>query len=399
MRDVVPGELVVGYRRGVDRRRRADVRRRAGVRLKRTPAVPGVELVRLGPGRSPAAAGRSLERRSEVAYVEPNRFVEAATMPNDPRFGSLWGLHNDGRPGRRDADVDAPGAWRITRGSPRVTVAVVDTGIASGHPDLARNIWTNPGETGLGAERNGLDDDDNGYVDDSRGWDWTDDGNDPRDVWWHGSHVAGIVGARGNNGRGVAGLSWHGRLMALKVLGDRGRGFTVDVAAGFAYAGRMGSRSQRELDLRPPLAGRGRRGPQSSSNSVRRCRRQRVGRHGCRQHRCSEMAVRDHRAEPDLHRRLRPVGPARPLLQLRAQVGRPRRAGATRGQHGSRPQRPPCLHVGAGNVDVASPHVTGTWRCCGRGTPRPRWARSGRHCSPASIAGLRWWAGPSRADG
>ncbi len=242
MRDVVPGELVVGYRRGVDRRRRADVRRRAGVRLKRTPAVPGVELVRLGPGRSPAAAGRSLERRSEVAYVEPNRFVEAATMPNDPRFGSLWGLHNDGRPGRRDADVDAPEAWRITRGSPRVTVAVVDTGIASGHPDLARNIWTNPGETGVGAERNGLDDDKNGYVDDSRGWDWTDDGNDPRDVWWHGSHVAGIVGARGNNGRGVAGLSWHGRLMALKVLGDRGRGFTVDVAAGFAYAGRMGAR-------------------------------------------------------------------------------------------------------------------------------------------------------------
>lgn len=108
MRDVVPGELVVGYRRGVDRRRRADVRRRAGVRLKRTPAVPGVELVRLGPGRSPAAAGRSLERRSEVAYVEPNRFVEAATMPNDPRFGSLWGLHNDGRPGRAATRMSTP---------------------------------------------------------------------------------------------------------------------------------------------------------------------------------------------------------------------------------------------------------------------------------------------------
>src|SRR5213078_4832319 len=106
--------------------------------------------------------------------------------------------------------------WDVTTGSPAVTVAIVDTGIAADHPDLAPNMWTNSGETGGGRESNGIDDDHDGYVDDWRGWDWVNGDNNPDDDNSHGTHVAGIVAARGDNGIGIAGVSWHSRLMALK---------------------------------------------------------------------------------------------------------------------------------------------------------------------------------------
>ena len=105
----------------------------------------------------------------------PSRTSYAACRPRPttPHFGLLWGLHNTGQSvggsaGTADADIDAPEAWDITTGSPATTVAIVDTGIEAGHPDLAPQIWSNPGETGAGRETNGIDDDQNGYVDDSR---------------------------------------------------------------------------------------------------------------------------------------------------------------------------------------------------------------------------------------
>src|SRR5262249_24208374 len=136
-----------------------------------------------------------------------------------PSFSSEWGLNNTGQSGGTpDADIDAPEAWDTATGTGRVTVAVIESGIDYNHPDLAANIWTNPGEI----PGNGIDDDHNGYVDDVHGYDFVNNDGDPMDDNSHGTHVAGTIGAIGNNGVGVAGVDWNVRLMALKFLDATG---------------------------------------------------------------------------------------------------------------------------------------------------------------------------------
>ena len=128
-------------------------------------------------------------------------------------------------------------AWRQTTGAD-VTVAIIDSGVDLGHPDLAPNLWTNPGEI----PGNGVDDDGNGYVDDVHGYDFVDNDGTPQDANGHGTHVAGIVGARGGNGIGGAGVAWQARLMAVRVLDGQARGTTAAVAAGIRYAVDNGAR-------------------------------------------------------------------------------------------------------------------------------------------------------------
>ena len=186
-----------------------------------------------------------------VEYAEPNYLYWFKTIPNDAQFGSLWGLHNigqvvNGTAGRADADIDAPEAWDISTGSPTVIVAVIDSGIAYDHPDLAPNIWTSPGEIA----RNGVDDDGNGLVDDVHGWDFHMNDSDPMDPIdlnpggnpGHGTHVAGIIAGAGNNGMGGTGVMWTARLMALKAGGvDRSLSTTAIVSA-IHYAVANGAR-------------------------------------------------------------------------------------------------------------------------------------------------------------
>ena len=153
----------------------------------------------------------------------------AAARP-DPQLANQWALQGDGPMG-------AASAWtQVTGGD--VTVAVVDTGVDLRHRDLAPNLWTNPGEV----PGNGIDDDGDGIVDDVHGADFVNGDGDPSDDNGHGTHVAGIVAARGNNGVGVAGLAWRARIMAVKVLGADASGDMAAVAAGVRYAVAHGAR-------------------------------------------------------------------------------------------------------------------------------------------------------------
>jgi subtilisin family serine protease len=155
--------------------------------------------------------------------------ASAAARP-DPQLANQWALQGDGPMG-------AASAWtRITGGD--ITVAVVDTGVDLAHRDLAPNMWTNPGEV----PGNGLDDDGDGIVDDVHGADFVNGDGDPSDDNGHGTHVAGIVAARGNNGVGVAGLAWRARIMAVKVLGADASGDMATVSAGVRYAIAHGAR-------------------------------------------------------------------------------------------------------------------------------------------------------------
>jgi serine protease len=140
-----------------------------------------------------------LRRDPRVRFAEPDAVYRVDALPNDPLFGQLWGLNNTGQTvkssmGAADADIDAPEAWSTTTGSSSVVVAVIDSGVDWHHPDLAGNIWTNPGESCPGCASDGIDSDGNGYIDDVHGWDFVNDDNDPFDDHGHGTHVAGTIG-------------------------------------------------------------------------------------------------------------------------------------------------------------------------------------------------------------
>lgn len=225
-----PGEVLVRFKDGVVSAARADARADHGTHTKRRLPLRGLELVAVGQGRTVSEAVAGFEADPRVEWAEPNYLRHAAFLPNDPAMGSLWALENtgqtvDGVAGLPDADIDAPAAWDITTGDPSVVVAVVDTGVILDHPDLAPNLWTNPGEVA----GDGIDNDGNQIVDDIHGADFTGsvpDG-DPTDLLveataGHGTHVASIVAGRGGNGLGVTGVAPGVRVMSLRFLGPEG---------------------------------------------------------------------------------------------------------------------------------------------------------------------------------
>jgi subtilisin family serine protease len=242
----VAGEILVRYREGVAASQRASARAAVNSHGTESLPVPRLEVVELAPGSSVPGSVRRLERRPEVLYAEPNYVRRFHGIPNDPLFSRLWGLHNTGAGGAvPDADIDAPAAWDVTTGDPGVVVALLDSGVNYNHPDLAPNIWANPGETGAGRETNGIDDDGNGFVDDHRGWDFgfgdetPGNDNDPMDNLGHGTHTGGTIAAAGDNGIGIIGVGPETTLMPVKV-GD----FDLSVATsirGIRYADLMGA--------------------------------------------------------------------------------------------------------------------------------------------------------------
>ena len=151
-----------------------------------------------------------LNEDSEVEYAQPNYIYKSCSDPNDPEFPDQYAHQL----------IQMADAWDISTGSHDVVVAVTDTGVDINHPDLKDNIWINPGEI----PGNGEDDDENGFIDDIHGWNFENDSNEvtpDEDDWWdiagHGTNVAGVIAAVGNNGQGVSGINWQCSIMALRL--------------------------------------------------------------------------------------------------------------------------------------------------------------------------------------
>jgi subtilisin family serine protease len=194
--------------------------------------VGALELVMLPDELSVAEALESYRKDPSVLYAEPDFIVHVLATPDDPNFSRQWALWNTGKDGAKPgADIDALRAWDITTGSSNVVVAVVDTGVKYNHPDLAANMWRNSKD----CNGNGIDEDGNGYIDDCYGIDVSNKDSDPMDVNGHGTHAAGIIGAVGDNGKGISGINWDVSIMACKFLGADGYGTTSDALRCLQY--------------------------------------------------------------------------------------------------------------------------------------------------------------------
>jgi subtilisin family serine protease len=172
---------------------------------------------------------QSLYESKAFAWAEPHfiRQYEKHATPNDPRFGNQWHLSNTGQGGGTvNADINAITAWNSQTGNPAIVIAVVDDGVQKAHEDLAANVFVNPGEVA----GNGVDDDHNGFIDDVSGWDFSNNDNDadPFDIDdAHGTAVAGVAAARGNNATGGSGACQTCRILPVKIFSP---GYAGDVA-------------------------------------------------------------------------------------------------------------------------------------------------------------------------
>ena len=232
----VEGELLVKFRGGPRGAAAEHARGHMKHEVKHNFKHIGWQHIRLPAGMTVEEGLAKYSKLPNVIAVEPNGLMEmldpvssqpseeaatSSSIPNDPRFGEQWNLRQ----------LEMTNAWAVTSGSTNVVVAVLDSGIDYLHQDLRDNIWRNPGETGTddqGRDKstNGVDDDGNGYIDDVYGIDAIDQDSDPMDVGvgqpretgqFHGTACAGIIGATGNNGIGMAGVNWTVRMMAVRV--------------------------------------------------------------------------------------------------------------------------------------------------------------------------------------
>ena len=235
------------------RARAAQVATALGVQVSAIETTPRGKFARLQTsGRiNEQAADRALSQFGFLRGVQPETLRQIQLTPNDARFGEQWGHRNTGQSvpsedgaqptaGLAGADVRSPNAWDITTGSDRVVIAVLDTGVDITHPDLAGNIYRNPGEI----PNDGIDNDANGFIDDVSGWDFANNNNqttfqdnDPSDPvgQGHGTAVAGVIGAVGGNGIGVAGVAWNVSILPVKIFPDTGGAPLFSILSAYDY--------------------------------------------------------------------------------------------------------------------------------------------------------------------
>jgi subtilisin family serine protease len=235
---LVPGELIVQFSENVTEAARRAVRETYGASVLRRYDTLRTERLTIPPNASPTALARAFIAHPEVEAAQPN-FIRQKTSigsPNDPYLlgGQLWGLPK----------ISAPLAWSsFGAGSSDVVVADIDTGVNYDHPDLAANMWRNPGEV----SGNGVDDDSNGYIDDVYGIDPANNDSNPLDDEGHGTHTSGTIGAVSDNGIGVAAVAPRVKILACKFITSRGTGSDADAIECFNYAVAM---KQRGVNIR-----------------------------------------------------------------------------------------------------------------------------------------------------
>ncbi len=212
--------------------------------------LEGVYVLKFENNIEVLSAVKEYAATSIFEYVEPNYSGSGAgvemecppqIVPNEPLFSRQWGLVNNGNfsldASKMDADIDMDLAWELEQGDSNITIAVLDSGFKLDHPELSGRIWKNH----LEIPGNGIDDDSNGYVDDVQGWDFVNNDNDPTDDHGHGTNVAGIAAATGNNSAGYAGVDWNAKVMILKILDNQNFGNYTNWALAIRYAADNGA--------------------------------------------------------------------------------------------------------------------------------------------------------------
>jgi subtilisin family serine protease len=218
-----PGEVLIKYKAGTSSAAIEHRHAQWGAKTMKAFRHPRVKHLKLPAGMSVEEAIQRMSKDPGVEYVEPNYiWRKCATVPDDTRFSNLWGLNNTGQSvngtaGTADADIDAPEAWDTTQGDAAFIVAVLDTGVDYNHPDLSDNVLLS-------------------------GYDFVDDDDDPMDPDGHGSHVAGVIAARGNNTTGISGVCWNIRILPIRVADATGASTSARFIQGLDYAVTNGAR-------------------------------------------------------------------------------------------------------------------------------------------------------------
>ena len=218
------GEILVRFHNSVSEKDKETIMATHGGRKKnQLKGDSGFEKLELAAGRDAKTVVLQLLLNPQVQFAEPNFLIEKEDInPDDPQFQDQWALQNSGQGGGQfGSDIRARTAWDKTRGSLSTVIAVIDSGIDFTHPDLTNNQWTNPLPSANG---------------DLHGWDFVDDNGDIKDEQGHGTAVAGIVAAEGNNGLGISGVMWRAGLMSLRVLDNTGTGDVGNAVEAIDYA-------------------------------------------------------------------------------------------------------------------------------------------------------------------
>jgi len=217
-------ELLVRFRAGTPEFVKDTILATHGARRKKQlRGESGVESLDLATGRDVKTAALELLLNSQIEFVEPNFLITKEDLrPNDPQLDAQWALRNIGQNGGRyGSDINATTAWQTTNGSLATVIAVIDSGIDFTHPDLKNNQWTNPQPA---------------VSNDLHGWDFITDTGEINDEQGHGTAVAGIIAAEGNNSLGISGVMWRASLMSVRVLDNTGTGDVADAVEAIDYA-------------------------------------------------------------------------------------------------------------------------------------------------------------------